>query len=307
MTRRFSSAKVILVLTALLATGAFAQERPKSREEAEALISTLKFQQGQISLRDGLAALNVPPGFRFLGSDDASTVVFQLWGNPPGEKPLGLLMNQADPLSRESWAVIINYSEDGYVKDKDAEKIDYDKLLAEMKSDLQSANPERTKKGYPTMDLVGWAAPPRYDRATHKLYWAKKLKFGGETEDTLNYNIRMLGRRGVLVLNAVATMELLPEIERATPQILAAIDFNQGSRYADFSESGGDKVAKYGVAALVAGGIAAKAGLFKGFWLALLAAKKFIIIGVAAVAAWFRKIFGKRKAETTVDCSPDSA
>ena len=61
------------------------------------------------------------------------------------------------------------------------------------------------------------------------------------------------------------------------------------------------------MAALVAGGIAAKAGLFKGFWLALLAAKKFIIIGVAAVAAWFRKIFGKRKAETTVDCSPDSA
>jgi uncharacterized membrane-anchored protein len=76
---------------------------------------------------------------------------------------------------------------------------------------------------------------------------------------------------------------------------LAAIDFNQGSRYADFSESAGDKVATYGVAALVAGGIAAKAGLFKGLWVLLLAGKKFIILGVAAVAAWFRKIFGKKK------------
>jgi uncharacterized membrane-anchored protein len=46
----------------------------------------------------------------------------------------------------------------------------------------------------------------------------------------------------------------------------------------------------------VAGGVAAKLGFFKGLWIALLAAKKFIIIGAAAVAAWFRKLFGRKKA-----------
>jgi uncharacterized membrane-anchored protein len=130
----------------------------------------------------------------------------------------------------------------------------------------------------------------------HKLYWAKELKFRGADENTLNYNIRILGRRGVLVLNAVAAMSQLPEIEQKAPKILAAIDFNPGHRYADFSEAAGDKVASYGIAALVAGGVAAKLGLFKGLWVAILAAKKFVIIGFVALAAWLRKLFGKNKA-----------
>ena len=148
------------------------------------------------------------------------------------------------------------------------------------------------------MELLGWAAPPRYDSATHKLYWAKELKFGNETGNTLNYNIRMLGRRGVLVLNAVASMDQLSQIEQKTPEILSAIDFNQGHRYADFNPASGDKVATYGLAALVAGGVAAKLGFFKAIWVAIIAAKKFIIIGVLAVAAWFRKLFRKKTPAT---------
>jgi uncharacterized membrane-anchored protein len=201
------------------------------------------------------------------------------------------------PLSPDSWAVIITYEEEGYVKDKDAEKIDYTDLLKQMQKDTRAANTERHKQGYPAIELVGWAAPPHYDKAVHKLFWAKQLKFGG-TEDTLNYNIRILGRRGVLVLNAVAAMPQLPEIERNAPKILAAIDFNPGNRYADFSEASGDKVASYGIAALVAGGVAAKLGLFKGLWVLLLGAKKFVIIGVVALTAFLRKLFGKGKAAT---------
>jgi uncharacterized membrane-anchored protein len=75
---------------------------------------------------------------------------------------------------------------------------------------------------------------------------------------------------------------------------LAAVDFNPGNRYTDFDAGKGDKVATYGIAALIAGGIAAKAGLFKTLWLALLAGKKFIIIAVVAIGAWFRKLFGKK-------------
>jgi uncharacterized membrane-anchored protein len=209
---------------------ALAQEHPKSREEAQALVATMKFQQGRIVLKDGLATLNVPGGFRYLNGADANKVIVNLWGNPPREQPLGLLMPDMSPLSRDAWAVIITYSEDGYVKDNDAAKIDYNSMLSQMQKSIHEANPERTKKGYPTMELIGWAAPPRYDSATHKLYWAKELKFGNATGNTLNYNIRMLGRRGVLVLNAVASMDQLSQIEQKTPEILSAIDFNQGHR-----------------------------------------------------------------------------
>ena len=280
----------------LLVSAVFAGPHPKSRDEAQALVAGLNFQQGKVVLRDGLATLNVPDGFRYLNGTDASKIIVDLWGNPPGEQSLGLLMPDVSPIGPDAWAVIITYVEDGYVKDDDAEKINYDQLLKQMTQGIHEANPERTRQGYPTMELVGWAAPPRYERDTHKLYWAKELKFSESQENTLNYNIRMLGRRGVLVLNAVASMSQLPEIEKATPKILSAVDYNPGNRYADFDAKSGDKIATYGLAALVVGGVAAKLGLFKGLCIVILGAKKFIIIGAAAMTAWFRKFFGRKKA-----------
>jgi uncharacterized membrane-anchored protein len=290
----------LLLVAITLSTGpSYGQDRPKNREEAEALASKLKFQRGEVVLKDGLATLTVPDGIEFLNGRDAHTVLVKLWDNPPMPDPLGLLMPvNTGPLSPDSWGVIITYEEDGYVKDQDAEKIDYADLLKQMQKDVRAANQEREKQGYPVVDLIGWAAPPHYDKAMHKLYWAKQLKFGGGNEDTLNYNIRILGRRGVLILNAVATMSQLSEIERNAPEILAALDFNPGHRYADFSEASGDKVASYGIAALVAGGVAAKLGLFKGLWIFALGAKKFVIIGVVALGAFLRKLFGKNKAAT---------
>ncbi|HEY4989505.1 MAG TPA: DUF2167 domain-containing protein, partial [Opitutaceae bacterium] len=121
--------------------------------------------------------------------------------------------------------------------------------------------------------------------------------------NTLNYNFRMLGRSGVLVMNAVARMEELPEVEQATPTLLAMVEFQPGHRYTDFKQ-GTDKVATYGIAALVAGGIAAKIGLFKGLWVALLALKKFIIIGALAVARYAQRIWAKIRGRGPSDEPP---
>ena len=126
------------------------------------------------------------------------------------------------------------------------------------------------------------------------MYWAKEIRFGGAPVTTLNYNIRVLGRGGVLVLNAVAPMSSLPEIEEQVPALVRMADFDSGKRYADFNGST-DKVAAYGLAALVAGGIAAKAGLFKLLWVGLLAFKKLIIVGLIAVSGFFKKMFGRKQ------------
>ena len=259
------------------------------------ILKNLKYQQGEIDLHNGLATLSVPTNFNYLGPDDAENVLVKLWGNPPSEeKPLGLLIPAGmTPLSSNAWVVTIDYSEDGYVKDDDASKINYDDLLKQMQQAIADENKARQEKGYPSITLVGWAAPPHYDSATHKLYWAKNLKFEGETNNTLNYSIRILGRKGVLELNAIAGIDQFEEIDRQTPQILGMVDYKSGNRYADF-DSKTDKVAKYGIAALVAGGVlagAAKLGLLKFLWVGLLAAKKFIVIGAIAVAAFFKKLF----------------
>ena len=269
------------------------QKNAEGRAKVEEWLRNLKFQTGNISLKNGLAMLNVPEEhFKYLNPADAKKLL-TLFGNPPSEN-LGVIFPAATDLLGEgnNWFVVLQFEEDGYVKDDDADKINYTDLLKQMQDGAREANAERTKEGYSGIEIIGWAAPPRYDKATHKLYWAKEISFEGEPEHTLNYNIRMLGRRGVLVANAVASMGKLAEIEAAAPQILAMVDFNEGHRYTDFNSST-DKTAAYGIAALVAGGIAAKAGLFKGLWIALLAAKKFVIIGLIAVASFAKKLWAK--------------
>ena len=288
----------ILVILLALAASSFAQDQPDKaalREKAQKLADGLNYQKGEITLKGGLAKIHVPEEFRYLDSKDADTVLSRLWGNPPDSHTLGLLVPaKISVVSPEAWAVILTYDEDGYVKDDEAETMDYDTLIKQMREGTSAANKEREKAGYGSIELVGWATPPRYDKGTHKMYWAKELKFGGNDENTLNYNIRLLGRRGVLVLNAVAGMSQLQEIEAAAPAVLAMVDFQEGHRYTDFNAST-DKVATYGLAALVAGGLAAKAGLFKGLLVALLAAKKVVIVGLIAVAAWLKKVFGKKE------------
>lgn len=241
-----------------------------------------------------MADLNLPEGFRYLDKNDARKVLVDVWGNPPqtAEDELGMIVPAGfEPKSREAWGVIVSYEESGYVKDGDASQINYDDLLKQMQKGAQERNPERVKAGYPPIEIVGWAAPPRYDAAAKKMYWAKQLRFGDEQgHDTLNYDVRILGRRGVLVLRAIAGMDQLDEIRNATPQILAMVNYNQGHRYADFNPKT-DKVAAYGLAALVVGGIAAKAGFFKLLIPVLLAAKKFVVIGVVAVGAFFKRLF----------------
>ncbi len=265
------------------------------RAEMQKLLDGLRYQHGEITLSDGMAKLTLPHSLRYLGPADAEKVLVDLWGNPPmEEKPLGLLLPAGkSPADRDSWAVVVQYEESGYIKDDDAAKIDYDDELKKMKEGAREANKERVKQGYPAVELVGWATPPHYDAKTKKIYWAKELKFDGGDENTLNYNIRILGRRGVLVLNAVAGVSQLAEIVRATPGILSAVDFQEGHRYADFNAST-DKVATYGLAALVAGGVLAKTGFFKVLIAGLIAGKKFVIIGLVALVALLKKFFGRK-------------
>jgi uncharacterized membrane-anchored protein len=271
----------------------------KAVKEREEIASKLKFQQGEIKLKDGVATLKASANFRYLDPDQTDTILVKLWGNPPRqEKTLGMLFPaEIGPADPESWGVVITYDEDGYVKDDEAAGINYNDMLKEMQEGTREANQERIKQGYEAIELIGWAAPPRYDQAAHKLYWAKELGFGGDPEHTLNYDIRALGRRGVLSLNAVASMGQLQAIEKDMEEVLRLVEFNEGHRYGDYV-AGMDKVAAYGIGALIAGKLAAKAGLFK--LLLLFAAKFWKLLAVAALAigAFVKKLLsGRRKEE----------
>ena len=219
----------------------------------------------------------------------------KIWGNPPDSQTLGMLVPaKVSVTSQDGWAVIITYDEDGYVKDDDAAKLDYGKLLKEMQEGTREANEERKKEGYPGIELVGWAAPPRYD--------------AGDAQNVLGQGTEIRGKRP---RHAQLQHPHAGPPRRARAQCGRRDDATPGdrSRHARDPCDGGfsrraplrgfQRLHRQGrhlwVAALVAGGIAAKAGLFKGLIAALIAAKKLVIVGILAIGTFLKKLFGKKE------------
>jgi uncharacterized membrane-anchored protein len=296
---------VFLLPLGLLAGTAWAQDASEDDERSAALAAamaefeaSLDFKRGSVTLPNGLATLEVPEGFRYLGPDDARRVLEEGWGNPDGHGTQGMLFPaDVGVLSENSWGVVITYEADGHVSDDDASGIDYAALLADMQEAIAGENEQRLRAGYEALQLIGWAAQPRYDAAAKKMYWAKELKFGEAAEHTLNYNIRILGREGVLVMNAVSGMDQLARIEQDMQQVLTFTNFVPGQRYADYNPAT-DKLATYGLGALIAGGVAAKTGLLTKLLALLIAFKKVIILGVLAVGGVAAKAFLGRRDKT---------
>ncbi len=295
----------LLVLLLLLIPLTFAQEAETETWTAEdeaawvkEFEGSLNYQQGTLSMLNGQVSVTTGDKLRFLGAEDAKKLLSEGWGNPPDDSTLGMILPaDISPFDYDnSWAVEIYFEEDGYVSDKDASGINYDKLLKDMQADTNDANAERVEAGYDKVELMGWAVQPRYDATSHKLYWAKEIEFNDDPEHTLNYNIRVLGRKGVLNLNVIASLEQLPEVEAALPSILQTVNFTQGSRYEDFNKST-DKVAKYGIAALIAGGVLAKKGFFVALIAILAKSAKLIVIGVVALGGTVARMFGRGKSQ----------
>jgi len=291
----------LLAVAGTLLQPAAAQESPGAGEQqVRRLVSTLRWRDGEIAVPGAQARFRLGDDFRYLEAADARKVLEQVWGNPPDESVLGMVVPKGrGVLDDHGWAVVVTYSDDGYISDEDAAKIDYAGLLQEMKDGTKDENEARKEAGYEGIELIGWATPPRYEASSKKLYWAKELQFEGVDNRTLNYDIRVLGRRGYLSLNAVADMRELPAVQEGMQQLLPMVEFDQGSRYADFDGSS-DKVAAYGIAALIGGGIAAKAGLFAKLGVLLLGLKKLLIPIVLVLAAFAKKAFGflaNRKAQ----------
>src|SRR3546814_17594306 len=108
----------------------------------------------------------------------------------------------------------------------------------------------------------------------------------------INYNTRLLGRRGVMEVVLVADPQTLDASIASFKELVPGYEFGAGEKYAEFRE--GDHVAEYGLAALITGGAAAVAAQ-KG-WLAatgifLVKMWKLLLIGLLQVGASFRKFF----------------
>lgn len=163
-----------------------------------------------------------------------------------------------------------------------------------LKESDEPSNEERKRLGMGAIYTDGWQVAPHYDAQTKRLEWGTRLK-----TDTgqlfVNYTSRILGRSGVMSAVLVSDLDTLAADTEEFKSGLRNFDYVSGEKYAEFKQ--GDKIAEYGLAALVLGGAAAVATK-KGFWAAIAAFfgafwKLIIGAGVAALAGL--RSFFKRK------------
>jgi uncharacterized membrane-anchored protein len=212
--------------------------------------------------------------------------------NPTSGQEQGTVLCQVlrSETDTTQWFAIFEYDEVGYVKDDEKAKLDADEILASLREGNEAGNEMRRERGWETLDLVGWERAPFYDPATNNLTWATRVR-AASGDESINHSVRLLGRGGVMKVDLVVSPDAYAKSIPAFDGLIASHEFNSGLKYAEWRE--GDKVAAYGLTALVAGGagaLALKSGLLGKFWKVIAAA------GVALVAG-IRKLFG-RKEET---------
>lgn len=277
MQRIYSPGLVVLLLAAWVL--------PVAAQEAAG--KKLNVLEGPATAKLGkVAQLELPEGFVFLDGD-LTRKLMKSSGEPTSGNEVGFLRP-----TNAHWSVVFEFSDIGYVKDDDKDKLDAAKLLKSYQDGTAEQNKAREAAGNPPLIIVGWEQEPKYDPVTHNLTWAIRATSGGEP--LLNYNTRLLGRKGVMEVVLICDPSDLPATLPAFHQLLANHKFETGESYAEYRP--GDKIAKYGLGALVLGGAAVgamKLGLFGWLALALKKGFKLIILALVAVAAFFKKIFGR--------------
>ncbi|MBI5433826.1 MAG: DUF2167 domain-containing protein [Planctomycetes bacterium] len=254
------------------------------RSQTEVIEGSLGFtfqREGTGKLGDR-ATIEVPAGFVFTDGDNTRKVL-EATQNIPGGREVGLFA----PESFEWW-VVFDFDESGYVKDDEKDELDADAMLEQMQEATLAGNEERRRRGLDEHELLGWVVPPQYNSETQNLEWAFSIKSssGGVS---VNHNTRLLGRKGVMEVTLVCGPDDLEKSLPAFRERLEGFSYISGERYSEYTS--GDKIAAYGLTALVAGGagvLAVKTGLFAKFW-------KVIVAGVVALGALVKKLFGGGK------------
>ena len=295
MTSRIRTVVFYLGLCLVLvgATGSVAQEPQPQEQPAQPQIH-IDWQRGPVTAKLGeIAEIEIPEGYRFTDKAGAEKVL-QATHNLISGQELGAIVS-----NDSGWFMIFEFEDTGYVKDDD--KLDADAILKSITENTENANQQRSKRGWRPIHVTGWQTAPFYDPQTHNLTWASLVKGDNPAEEgSVNHSVRILGRKGTMNVDLVASPTEYAATTGNFATLMSGFHFTDGNRYSDFTK--GDKMAEYGLTALIVGGgaaVALKTGLLGKLGILLLKLWKVIIVGFVAIGAaikkFFQNIFGKEE------------
>jgi uncharacterized membrane-anchored protein len=239
----------------------------------------------EVDVGKNVAGLKLPDGLIFAGAKDTQRLLERV-GNIVDGTEVGLVTSAVEG---EDWFIVFEWNDIGYVKDDEKDEIDADALLESITEANEEANAERVKRGGEPLHVIGWSEPPHYDARTHNLTWAI-LARDDQGDQVVNYNVRVLGRAGVMSVTLVDDPKNLEAVKPQVDRVIAALSYKPGKTYAEWVP--GDKVAAYGLTALVAAGAGAaavKTGLLAVVLKFLVKLGKGVVVIVAAIGAGLAK------------------
>lgn len=247
-----------------------------------------------------VAEVEVPAYCRYTDADGAR-MFMEATENTASGSELAILLCSDPQVEDAMWFVVFSFQKSGYVRDDERKSLDALGILKTLRRGNDAANRERESRGWEQLVIDGWEREPYYDSLTNNLTWSLRVAAQGSPEMSVNHSVRLLGRRGVMHADLVADPASMANAVAAFDSIVGTYTYLDGHRYAEWRE--GDKVAAYGLTALVAGGAgvaAAKLGLFPKLWKAvvgiLIAGKKLLIVVVVAIGAAIKRLFGRKQA-----------
>ena len=233
--------KCVLSVVMVVALPAVLCAQDRASDAKEALARSINWQKGPCKGNlGGYAEITVPEGFVFAGPADAQKYM-ELNENIPDPTTMGVLQ----PMSpEESWFLVFEYHDTGHVPDDEKATIDADALLRQKKDAEVGANEERRRRGYGVMHCKDWLIRPAYDTDTKSLAWALRLEAdngAGGVAEVCNYNLRILGRTGVMSTTLVCDPAEITGLVPRVKGLLKGYDYVPGQRYGEWKA--GDKVA----------------------------------------------------------------
>jgi len=296
-------AKFLLIAAALSTaavsmTPAYAQTAPSSRTQAEiqaawqAAAKSGTFGPAQIRLLDQ-ATLNITDDEVFIPAAEANRIMAAL-GNSSTPERFGLVTEKSDNVR---WMVDVTWIKEGYVRDGDAKEWQADAMLEDLKEGTEQENAERLARGIPALDVTGWVEKPAYDPTSHRLVWSLSLRDRGAPAgepQTIHYNTYALGREGYFSLDLITGSDTIGTDKLVARNLLGTLKYLPGKRYEDFSSST-DKVAAYGLGALVGVVAVKKLGLLGLIGVFLLKIWKLAAVALVGAGAAVRRFFGRQK------------
>ena len=275
--------------------GSASAEDYKAQAEAAFKAASAALRPGPAEIPvAGQSTLKLPANFGFIPAQETRAVM-QAMGNHPSNEIQGMIVSTAG--EKNNWFILVSYTSAGYIKDDDAKSWNADELLNNIREGTEETNKERKQRGIPEMEIVGWVEKPQYDASTQRLVWSIASHDKGQPsgpDNGINYNTYVLGREGFVSMNLVTDSQAVEGLKPVAKELLAAMTFNDGKRYADF-QPGSDKVAEYGLAALIAGVAAKKLGLLALIGVFFAKFAKIIMLAVLGGGAVIAKLFKRKK------------